>query len=152
MKKKITSLMLSLILCFAMSASVFAAEPNSTDVKSDVSVEGSSESVSTRTISGYGQVTNVSNTSSQFSVPVTVTSGNGFGLTIKTSGSGYVTVAVRKPQGGYLSLGSGFNNKNWTFNGTGEKQKNFTGIQSGSYIVEYSVIGGPSSIYCHIYG
>lgn len=148
MKKKITSIMLSLILCFAMSASVFAAEPNSTDV----SVKEASESVSTRAISGYGQVTNVSNTSSQFSVPVSVTSGNGFGLTIKTSGSGFVTVAVRKPNGGYLTLGSGFNNRNWTFNGTGEKQKNFTGIQRGTYIVEYSVVGGPSSIYCHIYG
>lgn len=150
--KKLSAIMMSLILCLAMSTSVLAAEPTTANAESDAYVSDSSNEVVARTISGYGQVTNVSNTSSEFAVPVTVTSGNGFGLTIKTSGSGYVTVAVRKPQGGYLTLGNGFNNKNWSFSGTGEKQKNFTGIQSGTYVVEYSVVGGPSSIYCHIYG
>ena len=138
--KKLSAIMMSLILCLAMSTSVLAAEPTTANAESDAYVSDSSNEVVARTISGYGQVTNVSNTSSEFAVPVTVTSGNGFGLTIKTSGSGYVTV------------GNGFNNKNWSFSGTGEKQKNFTGIQSGTYVVEYSVVGGPSSIYCHIYG
>lgn len=98
------------------------------------------------------QAANVSNTGNSFAVPVTVTSGNGYGLTIKNTGSGTVTVAVRKPSGGYLALGSGFNTKNWVLNGNSEKQKSFKNVEAGNYIVEYSVIGGPSTIECWIYG
>lgn len=148
MKKKISALIMSLILCLSMTASVFAAEVTSIDTPTTVT----SEVASPRSISGYGHVVNVSNTSSSFTVPVTVTSGNGYGLTIKTTGSGTVTVAVKKPSGSYLALGSIFNSKNWILDGNAEKQKSFKNIEAGNYIVEYSVIGGPSTIECWIYG
>lgn len=148
MKKKIFALIMSLILCLLMTANVFAAEIASIDTPSSAD----SQVASSRSISGYGHVVNVSNRSSSFTVPVTVTSGNGYGLTIKTTGSGTVTVAVKKPSGSYLALGSAFNSKNWVLDGNAEKQKSFKNIEEGNYIVEYSVIGGPSTIECYIYG
>lgn len=147
MTKKISAIIMSIMLCLSMSASVFAADVTPVTDKSITS-----QAATPRSISGYSQVVNVSNTSNEFAVPVTVTSGNGYGLTIKTTGSGYVTVAVRKPSGGYLALGNGFNSKNWSFSGNGENQKSFKNVESGNYIVEYSVVGGPSTIQCWIYG
>jgi len=160
MVKKVTSLFLCIVLCVAMAIPAFAVDVvNDTDdseVVSDTQLPeaANDEAVSPRTISGYGQATNLSNGHGTFSVPVTVTSGNGFGLTLKSDGSGTAYVQVYKPSGGKLMLNSLFSDNlyTWELNNTAEKQKNFTGIEKGTYIVEYTVIGGPMGIYCHIYG
>ena len=150
MVKKVTSLFLCIVLCMAMVIPAFAAEVvNDTQVPETASNEG----VAPRVVSGYGQVTNVSNNSGTFRVPVTATQGaNGYGLTVKTTGNAVVTVEVYKPNGDRLVLGNNFSRYEWTLEGIDEKQKNFNGIMSGDYIVKYTVMGGPAGIYCHIYG
>lgn len=162
MVKKVTSLLLCIALCVAMVIPAFAAEVVS-DTDDSEAVNGtlvpeatSDEAVSPRTISGYGQATNLTSGSGKFYVPVTISgNANGFGLTIKTDGSGTANVMVRKPNSNtYLKLNpwSLDNPYAWEMTNTDEKQRNFTGIQNGTYIVEYTVFGGPMGIYCHIYG
>lgn len=138
MKKSLLAAILALSSCFA--GNVLPSVAKTTDTVSPCS------------ISGYGQVLNVSNTGGSFNVPTTVTSGNGYGVTIKNVGSGSVTVSIKNPNGVSLWLGGGFNSYYWTLAPNTEKAWNFSGIVAGNYVVSYTVIDGPSDIICHIYG
>lgn len=145
--KKFLALFLSFVLCMGLTTTALAAE-----VPTDETVTVSTGNVSTYSISGYGETAkDLTNTSGILEVPVTVTSGNGYGLTLKTFGSGTAEISVEKPDGTYLRLGG-----IWTtaveMNNTAEKAWNFKGIQSGVYKVHYYIMGGPMQILYHIYG
>lgn len=147
--KKILALILSITLCVGYTSTAFAVEATK-DTIQNVETEAKENSIMPRAISGYGQALGLENTSGSFKVPVTVTSGNGYGLTLKTKGSGTAIISVYDPNGKALTLSGG--GTYVTMNNTDEKAWNFKGIKAGDYTVSYMVMDGPIDVICHIYG
>ena len=128
--KKFSAFILAIVLCFSLSIPSLAA------------------------VSGYGQAKNKSNTPGIIDVKVTKDwYNNGYGLTLKTSGSGTAIMFVTDPNNDKITLcSSSFNCYDVTMNDTDERAWNLKGVKSGVYQVHYTVIGGPLTIQCHIYG
>lgn len=149
--KKLFAIFLSLTLSMGLITTAFSKEVSEVEEIGSVAAE-EDDGISLYSISGYGETANnLTNTSGVLYVPVTVTSGNGYGLTLKTFGTGTATISVKKPDGSFLRLGG-----LWTtaveMTDSKEKAWHFTGVQAGTYEVHYYVINGPMQILCHIYG
>lgn len=144
--KKILSFITCLAMLMTLSVTAFAAEPNSEAPNTVATAD-----VTPRYISGYGGVKGVSNTVSSFSFNVDV-SGNadGYGLTLKTYGSGTAIISVIDGAGNMLVLDSNY--VSVTMSNQAERQWNLRGIQGGTWRVNYTIMGGPMEIHCHVYG
>jgi len=142
--KKFLSIILCLTLAMSFSVTAFAAEPNTVSESTVVAVEP-------RLISGYGHIAGLKNTDGYFTVDVTKTSGDGYGLTLKTYGSGTAYITVEKPNGELVYL-NGFWGKTVEMNDQDEVQFNLKGAQGGTWKIHYHVMGGYLDIHCHIYG
>ena len=148
MRKKLISVITCLALILSLNVTAFAAEvPNA-----DKELVQTEQSVAMpRTISGYGHVAGVKNNGGTFYVNVTKTSGNGYGLTLKSYGSGTAQISVIKPDGTYVRFGGTWSTS-VTLNNKDEVQFNLSGAQGGTWKVVYYVMGGYMDIHCHIYG
>ena len=144
--RKILSFITCLVMLMTLSATAFAAEPNYERQSAATLAD-----VTPRYISGYGGVKGVSNTVSSFTFNVDV-SGNadGYGLTLKTYGSGTAIISVFDGQGNMLKLDSNYGSV--TMNNQEERQWNLRGIKGGTWRINYTVMGGPMEIHCHVYG
>lgn len=128
----------------SLSVTAFAAEPSTLSESTVTAAEP-------RLISDYGHVASLKDTAGYFTVDVTKTSGDGYGLTLKTYGSGTVYITVQKPDNSFVHFGG-----NWgdtiAMNNQSERQFNLKGAQGGTWKVHYHVMGGYLDIHCHIYG
>ncbi len=143
--KKLISLILSMAMVLGFSSTALAAEQEV--------LQGNYTPVytSSRYASGYGQATGLSNTNGSFTVPVTGSGSNGYGITLKTRGSGTATISVVDPNGNTLYLGGNFG-QTVIMSNTSERAWNLKGVKYGTYKVYYTVMGGSLDIICHIYG
>ena len=142
--KKFLSFILCLALAMSFSETAFAAKSNAVSASPVITAD-------TRLISGYGHVAGLKNTAGSFTVDVTKTSGNGYGITFKTYGSGTVLISVQKPDGAFVYFGGNWG-KTVELNNNDEQQWNLNGAQGGQWRINYTVIGGYIDIHCHIYG
>mgnify|MGYP001857444232 CR=1 FL=1 len=142
--KKFLSIILCLALAMSFSVTAFAAEPSSVSEPTVTAVEP-------RLISGYGHIAGLKNTAGYFTVDVTKTSGDGYGLTLKTYGSGTVYITVQKPDNSLVYFGGNWGNT-IEMNNQDEVQFNLKGAQGETWKVHYHVMGGYLDIHCHIYG
>lgn len=143
--KKIISLFLSMVLILVFSTTALAATPVTPVENVNVLY------ASFRNASGYGQATGLSNTNGLFTVPVTGSGSNGYGITLKTRGSGTATISIVDPNGNTLYLGGNFG-QTVIMSNTSERAWNLKGVKYGTYKVYYTVMGGSLDIICHIYG
>lgn len=140
--KKILSLFLVFALVLGISVTASAATLDNSIIATDVSA---------RSASGYGQALGLSNTNGYFTVPVTGSGSNGYGITLKTRGTGTAMISIVAPNGTTLYLGGNYG-KTVEMVNTSERAWNLSGVQYGTYKVYYTVMGGSLDIICHIYG
>lgn len=103
--KKFLSIILCLALAMSFSVTAFAADPSNVSESTVAAIEP-------RLISGYGHVAGLKDTAGYFTVDVTKTSNNddGYGLTLKTYGSGTVYITVQKPDNSFVHFGGNWGN------------------------------------------